>query len=84
VLRVPINRNGIRRTTTASDSRSAWRSRATGTLYVAAFGSSKSRRVRHGSLENNTFVPTSDDHIAVTGGGPTAVVLDEAAHSSTC
>jgi YVTN family beta-propeller protein len=48
------------------------------TLYVAAFGSSKVGVFSTNELENDTFVPDDDDHIAVTGGGPTGLVLDEA------
>ena len=48
------------------------------TLYVAAFGSSKVGVFDTTALENDSFVPDSSDHIAVSGGGPTGVVLDEA------
>lgn len=48
------------------------------TLYVAAFGSSKVGIFDTAQLENDTFVPSSASHIAVTGGGPTGMVLDEA------
>ncbi len=48
------------------------------TLYVAAFGSSKVGIFDTAQLENDTFVPSSANHISVSGGGPTGVVLDEA------
>jgi YVTN family beta-propeller protein len=48
------------------------------TLYVAAFGSSKVGVFDTGALENDTFVPSSANHIPVTGGGPSGLVLDEA------
>jgi len=46
------------------------------TLYVAAFGSSKIGIFNTTQLENNTFTPSSANHIAVSGGGPSGVVLD--------
>ncbi len=46
------------------------------TLYVAALGSSKIGVFRTSALEDDTFQPSAGDHIEVTGGGPTAVVLD--------
>jgi YVTN family beta-propeller protein len=48
------------------------------TLFVAAFGSSKIGVVDTAALEGGTFTPDADDHIAVSGGGPTGLVLDEA------
>ena len=48
------------------------------TLYVAAFGSSKVGVFSTAALEGNTFVPAAADHIVVSGGGPSGVVLDEA------
>ena len=48
------------------------------TLYVAAFGSSKVGVFATSALANDTFVPDAANQIAVTGGGPTGVVLDEA------
>jgi len=48
------------------------------TLYVAAFGSSKVGVFDTAALESDTFVPDAADHIAVSGGGPTGLVLDEA------
>ncbi|HZF53733.1 MAG TPA: hypothetical protein VE093_34050 [Polyangiaceae bacterium] len=47
-------------------------------LYVAALGSSKIGVFNTAQLENNTFVPSASDHINLTGGGPTGIVLDEA------
>ncbi len=47
------------------------------TLYVAAFGSSKVGVFDTTALENDTFTPDSANHISVTGGGPSGVVLDE-------
>jgi len=46
-------------------------------LYVAAFGSSAIGVFSTAELESGSFVPDGDDHIAVTGGGPTGLVLDE-------
>jgi YVTN family beta-propeller protein len=46
-------------------------------LYVAAMGSSKIGIYDTKKLENDTFVPDDDDHVKVTGGGPTGVVLDD-------
>jgi DNA-binding beta-propeller fold protein YncE len=46
-------------------------------LYVAAFGSSKIGVFDTATLENDTFVPSAANHIALTGGGPTGMVLDE-------
>ena len=49
------------------------------TLYVAAFGSSADRRLRRPrALEADTFTPSAASHIAVSGGGPSGLVLDEA------
>jgi DNA-binding beta-propeller fold protein YncE len=48
------------------------------TLYVAAFGSDKIGVFSTAALESDTFVPSAADHIAVSGGGPSGVVLDEA------
>ena len=49
------------------------------TLYVAAFGSSKIGVLNTTALENDTFDPTvtSADYLAVTGGGPSGLALDE-------
>jgi hypothetical protein len=50
------------------------------TLFVAAFGSSKIGVFDTTALRNNTFDPrqTSANYIAVSGGGPSGIVLDEA------
>ena len=48
------------------------------TLYVAAFGSSKIGIFNTAQLENDTFTPNTADHIVVSGGGPSGVILDEA------
>jgi YVTN family beta-propeller protein len=48
------------------------------TLYVAAFGSSKVGIFDTGQLEADTFTPSALDHIPVTGGGPSGLVLNEA------
>ncbi|MFE8602563.1 hypothetical protein [Archangium violaceum] len=47
------------------------------TLYVAALGSNKVGIFNTAELENNTFVPNAANHIRLTGGGPTGLVLDE-------
>jgi hypothetical protein len=46
-------------------------------LYLAASGSGKIAVFQTSALENNSFVPSAANHIAVTGGGPTGLVLDE-------
>src|SRR5581483_4373032 len=46
--------------------------------YVAAFGSSKIGVLDTAALEADSFVPDAADHIPVSGGGPTGIVLDEA------
>ena len=48
------------------------------TLYVAALGSGKIGVFQTTDLENDTFVPSTANQIAVTGGGPSGLVLDEA------
>jgi YVTN family beta-propeller protein len=48
------------------------------TLYVAAFGSSKVGMFDTAQLEADTFTPSALDHIPVTGGGPSGLVLNEA------
>jgi DNA-binding beta-propeller fold protein YncE len=45
-------------------------------LYVAALGSSKVGVFSTQDLENDTFVPSQAAQIAVTGGGPSGLVLD--------
>ncbi len=51
-----------------------------GTLYVAAFGSSAVGVFNAAELENDTFVPDPAHHIAVSGGGPSGLALDDAHH----
>jgi len=46
-------------------------------LYVAAFMSSKVGVFDTAALENDSFVPSTANQIAVTGGGPSGPVLDE-------
>lgn len=48
---------------------------ADGTLYVAAFGSSKVGRFAAAELEGDSFVPDAASHIELSGGGPTGLVL---------
>ncbi|HVH19217.1 MAG TPA: hypothetical protein VNF72_13020 [Myxococcota bacterium] len=45
------------------------------TLYVAAFGSGKIGRFDTAALEADTFTPDAADHIALSGGGPSGLVL---------
>ena len=45
------------------------------TLYVSAFGSAKIGRFDTAALESDTFTPDVDDHIALSGGGPSGLVL---------
>jgi DNA-binding beta-propeller fold protein YncE/mono/diheme cytochrome c family protein len=47
-------------------------------LYVAAQGSGKIGVFDTADLEDDSFVPNAADHISVSGGGPTGLVLDEA------
>jgi DNA-binding beta-propeller fold protein YncE len=47
------------------------------TLYVAAFGSSKIGIFNTSTLENNSFTPSSTNHITVSGGGPSGLILNE-------
>jgi YVTN family beta-propeller protein len=47
-----------------------------GTLWVAAFGSGVVARVDAAALAAGTFAPDPADHVTVTGGGPSGVVLD--------
>lgn len=47
------------------------------TLYVAAFGSSKIGVFDTAALENDSFAPSLDNQITVSGGGPSGIVLDE-------
>ncbi len=48
------------------------------TLYVAAFGSGAVGIFDTAQLEADTFTPSASSHIALSGGGPSGVVLDEA------
>jgi DNA-binding beta-propeller fold protein YncE len=48
------------------------------TLYVAAKGSDKVGIFDVAKLENDTFVPDSANHVHVSGGGPSGLLLDEA------
>jgi DNA-binding beta-propeller fold protein YncE len=47
------------------------------TLYVAAMGSSKVGIYDTEQLEQDTFVPRSEDQVAVSGGGPTGLALSD-------
>ncbi len=47
------------------------------TLYVAAFGSQKIGVFDTATLEDDSFVPSSTNHITLSGGGPSGVLLDE-------
>lgn len=47
------------------------------TLYVAALGSSKIGVFDTATLEDDTFIPDQANHIPVSGGGPTGIVLDD-------
>ncbi|MES1244010.1 MAG: beta-propeller fold lactonase family protein [Acidobacteriota bacterium] len=47
------------------------------TLYVAALGSGKVGVFSTAQLETDTFVPDAANHISLSGGGPTGLVLDE-------
>lgn len=48
------------------------------TLYVAGFGSSKVGIYDTAKLEDDSFEPSTDDQVLVSGGGPSGMVLDEA------
>src|SRR5262249_45220781 len=48
------------------------------TLYLAAFGSDEVGVFSTAELEADTFIPSAADHIQVSGGGPSGLVLDEA------
>ena len=50
------------------------------TLYVAAFGSAKIGVFDTTELENDSFVPGSENHIELGEGGPSGLVLDEKRH----
>ncbi len=47
------------------------------TLYAAALGSSKIGIFNTAALENDSFVPSLNNQISVSGGGPTGLALDE-------
>jgi DNA-binding beta-propeller fold protein YncE len=47
------------------------------TLYLAAFGSSAVGVFDIEELENDSFVPSAEAHIRVSGGGPSGLALDE-------
>ena len=47
------------------------------TLYLAAKGSNKIGVFNTTELENNSFVPDLANQVAITGGGPSGVLLDE-------
>jgi len=47
------------------------------TLYLSSFGTSKIVKYDTGELLNDSFVPSADDQIALSGGGPTGIVLDD-------
>jgi DNA-binding beta-propeller fold protein YncE len=46
-------------------------------LYVAAFGSNKVGVFSPDELEDDSFTPDDADHIAISGGGPTSLALDQ-------
>ena len=48
------------------------------TLYLAAKGSDKVGIFDVAKLENNSFVPDSANHVHISGGGPSGLLLDEA------
>jgi DNA-binding beta-propeller fold protein YncE len=48
------------------------------TLYVAAFSSQKVGIFDTAALEADTFTPSAADHVTLTAGGPSGLVLDEA------
>ncbi len=49
-----------------------------GTLYVAAFGSGRVGRFAAAAVRDDTFTPAAAAQIAVSGGGPCGLALDEA------
>ncbi len=51
---------------------------ADGTLWLAAFGSAKVARFDTAQLDDGSYVPNPDDHVALSGGGPAGLALDEA------
>ncbi|MGQ9427472.1 hypothetical protein ACXYTJ_14505 [Gilvimarinus sp. F26214L] len=46
-------------------------------LFLVAMGSDKLARFDTGSLENDSFTPSAANHLLLSGGGPTGLVLDE-------
>jgi sugar lactone lactonase YvrE len=46
-------------------------------LYLSSFCTSKIVKYSTGELLNDSFVPSAGDQIAVSGGGPTSIVLDD-------
>jgi len=48
------------------------------TLYLSAYGSQKIGVFDTAKLEDDSFVPNASNHIALSGGGPAGVMLDEA------
>jgi len=48
------------------------------TLYVTAFGSNKIGILDTAKLEDDSFVPNSNDQVVLSAGGPSGVLLDEA------
>ncbi len=47
------------------------------TVYTVAFGSGKVGVFDTASLEDDSFVPSSANHVALSAGGPSGIVLDE-------
>jgi len=47
-------------------------------LYIAAFGSNKVGILDTAKLENDSFEPSANDQVLISGGGPSGVLLDEA------
>lgn len=45
-------------------------------LFLAAMGSDKLARIGTAALESDSFTPSAADHVRLSGGGPTGVVLD--------
>ena len=48
------------------------------TLYVSAFGSGKIGVFDTATLADDSFIPDAQDQIALSGGGPSGIILDEA------
>jgi DNA-binding beta-propeller fold protein YncE len=47
-------------------------------LFVAAMGSDRVALLSTSALEDGSFVPSTDDHVVVSGGGPSGLVVDAA------